>query len=47
MDVPKVVTDEDRLLAGTSQSGFQVDRRKPVIEDAPAREILSGSPGSG
>ena len=34
-------------MAGTSQSGFQVGRRKPVIEGAPARELLSGSPGAG
>ena len=34
-------------MAGTSQSGVQVGRRKPVIEGAPDREILSGSPGAG
>ena len=36
-----------RELAGTSQSEVQVGRRKPVIQGAPAGEILSGSPGAG
>lgn len=34
-------------LAGTSQSGVQVGRPKPVIQGGPAREIESGSPGAG
>jgi hypothetical protein len=32
-------------MAGTSQSGLQVDRRKPVIEGAPAREFLGDHQG--
>jgi hypothetical protein len=35
------------LMAGTSQSGVQVGRRKPVIQDGQAGEILSGSPVAG
>ena len=35
------------LVAGTSQSGAQVERRKPVIQGGPARKILSGSPAAG
>jgi hypothetical protein len=34
-------------VAGTSQSGVQVGRRKPVIQGGPAGEVLSGSPGAG
>ena len=34
-------------MAETSQSGFQVGRRKPVIQDGPGGEVLSGSPGAG
>ena len=37
----------DRLMAGTSQSGAQVGRRKPVIQGGPAEKILSGSPRAG
>jgi hypothetical protein len=36
-----------QVMAGTSQSGVQVGRRKPVIQGGPVRVILSGSPGSG
>jgi len=35
------------LVAGTSQSGIQVGRRKPVIQVGPAGEIQSGSPVAG
>lgn len=35
------------LLAGLSQGGVQVGRRKPVIQGGPAREILSESPSAG
>jgi hypothetical protein len=38
---------EGQLMAGTSQSGVQVARRKPVIQGGSAGKILSGSPGSG
>ena len=34
-------------MAGTSQSGAQVGRRKPVIQGGPVWEILKESPGSG
>ena len=34
-------------MAGTGQSGVQVGRRKPVIQDGPAGEILSGSSWAG
>ena len=35
------------LLAGSSQGGVQVGRRKPVTQGDPAREILAGSPTAG
>lgn len=35
------------LLAGSSQGGAQVRRRKPVVRGEPAREILAGSPTAG
>jgi len=38
---------ERQLLAGSSQGGVQVGRRKPVTQDDPAREILAGSPTAG
>ena len=34
-------------MAGLSQGGVQVGRRKPVIQGGPAREILSESPSAG
>lgn len=34
-------------MAGLSQGGVQVGRRKPVIQEGPAREILSESPSAG
>jgi len=34
-------------MAGSSQGGVQVGRRKPVTQDDPAREILGGSPTAG
>ena len=34
-------------MAGTSQSGAQSGRPKPVIQDGPAEEILSGPPAAG
>ena len=34
-------------MAGSSQGGVQVGRRKPVIQGGPAREILSESPSAG
>ncbi|HNI20376.1 MAG TPA: hypothetical protein PLS35_16770 [Nitrospira sp.] len=40
--------DHNRLLmAGSSQGGVQVGRRKPVTQGDPAREILAGSPTAG
>ncbi len=36
-----------RLMAGSSQGGVQVGRRKPVTQGDPAREILAGSPTAG
>lgn len=38
---------ERQLVAGLSQGGVQVGRRKPVIQGGPAREILSESPSAG
>ena len=35
------------VVAGLSQGGVQVGRRKPVIQGGPAREILSESPSAG
>jgi len=34
-------------MAGTSPSGAQVGRRKPVIQGGPAGKTLSGSPRAG
>jgi len=40
--------DSDRqVMAGLSQGGVQVGRRKPVIQEGPPREILSESPSAG
>ncbi len=39
--------DHRPLLAGSSQGGVQVGRRKPVTQGDPAREILAGSPTAG
>jgi len=36
-----------QFLAGTGQSGVQVDRSKPAIQGGPAGEILRGSPRAG
>lgn len=41
------VTLDRLLLAGTSQSGVQVGRHKPVIQGGPAGKILSRSPRAG
>jgi len=38
---------ERRVVAGSSQGGVQVGRRKPVTQGDPAREILAGSPTAG
>ena len=38
---------ERQQLAGSSEGGVQVGRRKPVIQGVPVRKILSGSPGTG
>ena len=39
--------EDGQLMAGSSQGGVQVGRRKPVTQDDPAREILAGSPTAG
>ena len=38
---------ECQHLAGSSQGGVQVGRRKPATQGDPAREILAGSPTAG
>lgn len=37
---------ERRVVAGLSQGWVQVGRRKPVIQEGAAREILSESPSA-
>ena len=44
---PSDLTDERRLIAGLSQRGVRVGRRKPVIQSNPTSEILTGSPTAG
>ena len=44
---PTVHNWELRIMAGSSQGGVQVGRRKPVTQGDPAREILAGSPTAG
>jgi hypothetical protein len=43
-----VRASHERLeLAGSSQRGIQVGRRKPVIQESPTRKILTASPTAG
>jgi hypothetical protein len=42
-----LLASEQQIMAGSSQGGVQVGRRKPVTQGDPAREILAGSPTAG
>ena len=46
-DRPPCLEAERPVVAGSSQGGVQVGRRKPATQGDPAREILAGSPTAG